>query len=381
MEKENISMSKAPDHPTRTKEKATNGAQPSPRTPLRSSLNVLAQPQTPQSTPSTNKGTPGPRSVTSTPGTASTSHDPPESTTPSFTESSTFKGLPSSGDQVVVEKTKTLDISIQQHLDIVNKLKEDIESRKKQVESEQSQFEGRMLELQEALQDVKLKTKQSHHRILANSEELQRRKDVQLDQQDAIEHKNLQMLKLHERMVEMEQEKEQIRELQRDTDRDKIEELQAEKAKLQMELAECHEVLQECMVCNDELEQTYRPEAIERLKEIFAQREEKVLQLENSLAEKKMITQRDPEDLLIVSKLAADRKIKALQEEYDQERKHAAENERRKENDAEAALEEYILKNQTSVEIEEKTSEAEFNLLKDREELEQLQSTRQCGSR
>ncbi|KAF8944327.1 hypothetical protein BGZ52_010676 [Haplosporangium bisporale] len=182
-------------------------------------------------------------------------------------------------------------------------------------------------------------------------------------------------------MVEMEQEKEQIRELQRDTDRDKIEELQAEKAKLQMELTECHGVLQDCMLCNDELEQTYRPEAIERLKEIFAQREEKVLQLENSLAEKKMIMQRDPEDLLIVSKLAADRKIKALQEEYDQERKHAAENERRKENDAEAALEEYILKNQTSVEIEEKTSEAEFNLLKDREELEQLQSTRQCGSR
>lgn len=281
----------------------------------------------------------------------------------------------------MVEKTKTLNISIQQHLDIVNKLKEDIESRKRQVESEQSQFEGRMLELQEALQDVKLKTKQSHHRILANSEELQRRKDMQLDQQDAIEHKNLQMLKLHERMVEMEQEKEQIRELQRDTDRDKIEELQAEKAKLQMELTECHGVLQDCMVCNDELEQTYRPEAIERLKEIFAQREEKVLQLENSLAEKKMIMQRDPEDLLIVSKLAADRKIKALQEEYDQERKHAAENERRKENDAEAALEEYILKNQTSVEIEEKTSEAEFNLLKDREELEQLQSTRQCGSR
>lgn len=51
---------------------------------------------------------------------------------------------------------------------------------------------------------------------------------------------------------------------------------------------------------------------------------------------------------------------------------------RRKESDAEAALEEYILKNQTSVEIEEKTSEAEFNLLKDREELEQLQSSRQC---
>ncbi|KFH68546.1 hypothetical protein MVEG_05359 [Podila verticillata NRRL 6337] len=381
MEKENIGMSKAPDHPTRAKEKATNGAQSSPRTPLRSSLNVLAQPQTPQSTPSTNKGTPGSRSVTSTPGTASTLHDPPESTTPSFTESSMFKSLPSSGDHVMVEKTKTLNISIQQHLDIVNKLKEDIESRKRQVESEQSQFEGRMLELQEALQDVKLKTKQSHHRILANSEELQRRKDMQLDQQDAIEHKNLQMLKLHERMVEMEQEKEQIRELQRDTDRDKIEELQAEKAKLQMELTECHGVLQDCMLCNDELEQTYRPEAIERLKEIFAQREEKVLQLENSLAEKKMIMQRDPEDLLIVSKLAADRKIKALQEEYDQERKHAAENERRKENDAEAALEEYILKNQTSVEIEEKTSEAEFNLLKDREELEQLQSTRQCGSR
>lgn len=198
----------------------------------------------------------------------------------------------------MLEKTKTLDISIQQYLDIVNKLKEDIESRKKQVESEQLQFEGRMLELQEALQDVKLKTKQSHHRILANSEELQRRKDMQLGQQDAIEHKNLQMLKLHERMVEMEQEKEQIRELQRDTDRDKIEELQAEKAKLQKELVECHGVLQECMVCNDELEQTYRPEAIERLKEIFAQREEKVLQLENSLAEKKMITQRDPEDLV-----------------------------------------------------------------------------------
>lgn len=54
---------------------------------------------------------------------------------------------------------------------------------------------------------------------------------------------------------------------------------------------------------------------------------------------------------------------------------------RRKESEAETALEEYILKNQTSVEIEEKTSEAEFNLLKDREELEQLQSTRQRSSR
>ncbi|KAF9317117.1 hypothetical protein BG003_001163 [Podila horticola] len=372
-------MSKAPDHSTRAKEKAGAGAQPSPRTPLRSSINVLAQPQTPQSTSSKNKGTPS-RSVTSTQGIASTAHDLPESTTPSYKESSVFNATPTSRDYDVLEKTKTLEISIKQHLDIVNKLKEDIESRKKDAETEQSQFEGRMLELQEALQDVKLKTKQSHQRILANSEELQRRKDLQMEQQDALEYKNLQVLKLHERMVEMEQEKEQIRELQRDTDQDKIEELQAEKAKLQKELAECHEVLQECMICNDQLEQTYRPEAIERLKEIFAQREEKVLQLENSLAEKKMITQRDPEDLLIVSKLAADRKIKALQEEYDQERKHTSENERRKEREAEAALEEYILKNQTSVEIEEKTSEAEFNLLKEREELEKFQSTRQHGS-
>ncbi|KAG0027817.1 hypothetical protein BGZ81_005271 [Podila clonocystis] len=370
-------MSKAPDHSTRAKEKITTGAQPSPRTPLRSSINVLGQPQTPQSTSSTNKGTPS-RSVTSTPGTASTTYDPLESTTPNYKDSSTFKGTPSSGDDVL-EKIKTFEISIKQHLDIVSKLKEDIESRKDDAETEQLQFEGRMLELQEALQDVKLKTKQSQQRILANNEELQRREDLLTRQQDALEYKNLQMLKLHERMVEMEQEKEQIRELQRDTDRDKIEELQAEKDKLQKELAECHEVLQECMICNDQLEQTYRPEAIERLKEIFAQREEKVLQLENSLAEKKMITQRDPEDLLIVSKLAADRKIKALQEEYDQERKHAAESERRIENKAEAALEEYILKNQTSVEIEEKTSEAEFKLLKDREELENLHSSRQRG--
>ncbi|KAF9284756.1 hypothetical protein BGZ74_001662 [Mortierella antarctica] len=372
-------MSKAPDHSTRAKEKTTTGAHPSPRTPLRSSINALAQPQTPQSTSSTNKGTPS-RSVTSTPGTASTVHDPFESTTPNFKGSSIFKDTSSSGDHEVLEKTKTLEISIKQHLDIVSKLKEDIESRKKDAEMEQSQFEGRMLELQEALQDVKLKTKQSHQRILANSEELQRRKDLQMEQQDALEYKNLQMLKLHERMVEMEQEKEQIRELQRDTDREKIEELQAEKTKLQKELAECHEVLRECVVCNDQLEQTYRPEAIERLKEIFAQREEKVLQLENSLAEKKMITQRDPEDLLILSKLAADRKIKILQEEYDQERKYASENERRKESEAEAALEEYILKSQTSVEIEETTSEAEFSLLKDREELEKFQSTRQRGS-
>lgn len=214
-----------------------------------------------------------------------------------------FNATPTSRDYDVLEKTKTLEISIKQHLDIVNKLKEDIESRKKDAETEQSQFEGRMLELQEALQDVKLKTKQSHQRILANSEELQRRKDLQMEQQDALEYKNLQVLKLHERMVEMEQEKEQIRELQRDTDQDKIEELQAEKAKLQKELAECHEVLQECMICNDQLEQTYRPEAIERLKEIFAQREEKVLQLENSLAEKKMITQRDPEDLVCATRV------------------------------------------------------------------------------
>ncbi|KAG0081823.1 hypothetical protein BGZ93_010941 [Podila epicladia] len=372
-------MSKAPDHSTHTKEKTTMGAQPSPRTPLRSSINVLAQPQTPQGTSSTNKGTPS-RSATSTPGTASTTCDPFESTTPNFKDSSMFKGTPSGRDYGVLEKTKTLEISIKQHLDIVSKLKEDIESRKKDAAIEQSQFEGRMLELQEALQDVKLKTKQSHQRILANNEELQRRKDLQMEQQDALEYKNLQMLKLHERMVEMEQEKEQIRELQRDTDREKIEELQAEKAKLQKELAESHDVLRECMICNDQLEQTYRPEAIERLKEIFAQREEKVLQLENSLAEKKMITQRDPEDLLIVSKLAADRKIKILQEEYDQERKYASENERRKESETEAALEEYILKSQISVEIEEKTSEAEFNLLKDREELEKFHSARQHRS-
>ncbi|KAF9408925.1 hypothetical protein BGZ94_002148, partial [Podila epigama] len=382
-------MSKTPDHSTRPREKTPGTTHPSPRTPLRSNLNGLTQPlpQTPQSGGSSlgsAKGTPS-KSYTSTPFTGSSPHDPPsaESTpgqrTPSLIH--VHRTSLSNVDKTLHENISTLESSVKHHIELANKLKADIDAKKQEAETEQSQFEDRMEELREALQDVKLKTKQSHHRILTNNEELQRRRDLILKQEEGLMAKNRKAEELHERMITMEQEKEQIRELQRETDGPKIEELKASKERAQKELADCYALLQENVEYSAQLEKTYRPEEIERLRGVFAEREAQVIELEKALAEKKMITQRDPEDLLIVSRLAAERKIKALQEEYDQERKHAVDNERLKEEETEMALEEYILKNQTAVEIEEETSQEEYNLLKDREELDKLQeSQRRQGS-
>ncbi|KAG0328907.1 hypothetical protein BG004_002444, partial [Podila humilis] len=294
-------MSKAPDRLTHVKEKPTTTATTPSRPPLRSSVNVLAQPtqKTPQSSSTLGRTTPS-RSTSTTPVQQTPGSIDPSTlhgTTPGYKESTALKSHGSELDPSLLEKIKTLEISIQQHMDIAIKLKSDIAAKRKEAETEQSEFEGRMDEVQQAIDVFKQKSQQSHRRILDNNEELQRRKDLMYSQERSLNTKLVQMGKLEEQMLELEKEKEKVRELQRDTEQEAILELEAEKAHYIKERDECERLLQECKALNNQVEQQYRPDAIEQLKRTFEEREATVMRLEGILAQKKMVTQGDPEDL------------------------------------------------------------------------------------
>ncbi|KAG0283206.1 hypothetical protein BGZ96_012420 [Linnemannia gamsii] len=328
-------------------------------------------------------------STNNTPNDRQSKRDETDSTTPAYPDSTTLLNRSTSNAKIqlsdmqpvetkVVERIKNLEISIDQHRashdqleQLIQSLHQDLASVKEKHEAVVQVADARSRELKSSMDELQ-------ETSLANSGRLQELWELVRQLSEDLAGKESQLVEIQNRIGELRQSREEILQDREETEREALEITRVEKAKLLVEYEEIQGIEQSCVDIMEELKKSFSSEEIESKRAKFMENEDRIAQLESMIAENKtssMIDERNADELILQFDKVFARRIRSHTQEFEVIEHQAMEQEKQRDQEANAALEEYLRLNQLSVEAEESASREEFNLLAEREKLAELESS------
>ncbi|KAF9121581.1 hypothetical protein BGW39_010418 [Mortierella sp. 14UC] len=379
-----------------TAESPRNPSQKTPRTPT--SARIKTTPTSRGVTPSSaipsphlanlNRGVGERTSATNAPKDKHGKRDESDSTTPAYPDSLTLLNRSTSNAKIqlsdiqpveskVVERIKNLEISIEQHRashdqleQLILSLRQDLRAVKEKHEAVVEVADARIRELKNAMDQLQ-------ETSLANSGRLQELWELVRQMSENLASKESQLIEIQNGIEELKQLREEILQDREDTQRVPLERTRVEKAKLLVEYEEIQKIEQSCVEIMEELQKSFSSEEIEIKQAEVMANDDRIAHLESLITENKssaMIDERNADELILMFDKVYERRIRSHTHELEVVEQQALELEKRRDQEANAALEEYIRLNQLSVEAEENASREEFNLLAEREKLSELES-------
>ncbi|OAQ36413.1 hypothetical protein K457DRAFT_119798 [Linnemannia elongata AG-77] len=314
--------------------------------------------------------------------------DDTDSTTPAYPDSTTLLNRSTSSAKIqlsdmqpvetkVVERIKNLEISIEQHRASHEQLEQLIHSLQQELTTVKENHEAVVQVADSRTQELKSAMDELQETSLSNSGRLQELWELVRQLSEDLAGKERQLVEIQNRIEDLKQSREEILKDREETEREPLEITRMEKAKLLVEYEEIQGIEQSCVEIMEELKKSFSSEEIEKKRAKVMENEDRIAQLEGMIAESKtsfMIDERNADELILQFEKVYERRIRSHTLEFKALEHQAMELERQRDQEANAALEEYLRLNQLSVEAEESASREEFNLLAEREKLVELES-------
>ncbi|KAG0375358.1 hypothetical protein BGX24_009218 [Mortierella sp. AD032] len=378
-----------------TPESSRNPSQQTPKTPT--SARAKTTPTSRGTTPSSamfspylanmNRGAGDRTSTTNTPKDKS-KRDESESTTPAYPDSSTLLNRSTSNARIqlsdiqpvetnIVERIKTLEISIEQHRASHDQLEKFIQTLQQELAAVNGIHKAVVEVADTRMRDLKSDMDQLQEASLANSGRLQELWELVRQLSENLASKESQLIEIQNRINDLKQRREEILQDREDTEREPLEIIRMERAKLQLEYDEIQMIEHSCAEIMEQLKKSFSSEEIEVKQARVMQNDDRIAQLENKITKNKsssMIDERNADELILMFDKVYERRIRSHSQEFEAIEQQALVLEKQRDQEANAALEEYLRLNQLSVQAEENASREEFNLLAEREQLAELES-------
>ncbi|ORZ14351.1 hypothetical protein BCR41DRAFT_386913 [Lobosporangium transversale] len=217
-----------------------------------------------------------------------------------------------------------------------------------------------------------------HARSLANSAQLQELWGKERELQERLDKLNDEILKYKYDFLQAKEGWEQVRADRDETDRDELKYVRAKQTVLSEDIKETSELLAEVQKQMNCMEAEFGDEPVEKLRQELQEKRQRAEQLEVLLAKLKSameVEEKSADELIFMFEKVYERRIRTYAAECAEELAFEEKMERERDQEANAALEEYLRMNQLSIEAEEEASREEFNLLTEKEELSRLEST------
>ncbi|KAI1317936.1 hypothetical protein EDD11_007458 [Mortierella claussenii] len=336
---------------------------------------------------------PAKNKVTGKPGGTSSlsgSSTPTDSTTPAYPESIVLAASSKSTaklqlsdmqpiDTKTLERIKSLEISLQQHKDSEEQFRKRIQAARHDLVTSKEHHEHTMQVKTQTLRNLKRALDKLQHQSLHNSGRLQELWDMTRTFNDNLTKKENAIMEHKQRFAELKRYRDEILKEKQETEAEELEKIRAEKRALERELDECMEMIIDFQNCLVAMDNTFTADQVQALKDRAREQDERSAQLEAMIAEARSeMSEKTAEDLISLFEDIYERRIRAVTEELQEALRHAEKMERKRDQEANVAMEEYLKMNQLSVEAEEKASREEFKLLTKKEELAELNSTLQA---
>ncbi|KAG0370242.1 hypothetical protein BC939DRAFT_525224 [Gamsiella multidivaricata] len=280
-------------------------------------------------------------------------------------------------DAKTVERIKSLEISLKQHRDAEERLKRDIRSTRHELVTSTEQHDKVMQMGRTQLRNLKRDLDKLQEQSLKNSGSLQQLWEIIRGLNDSLAAKDQELIKIKNRFQEMEQHRQEILKDREETEVEALQQLRAERDKLRVEYEEVMKITEEFPEISVQLKKMFKPETIESIKANIQKKDERIAELENMIAESKKVLgteEQKAEALAHLFNKVYERRINIRADELNERLKHAEETERKRDQEANDALQEFLRLDQMSIEVEEKASGEEYQLLLDKEELSNLES-------
>ncbi|KAF9090774.1 hypothetical protein BGX29_011291 [Mortierella sp. GBA35] len=312
-----------------------------------------------------------------------------DSTTPAYPESITLLNRSTSSAKIqlsdiqpvetkVVERIKNLEISIDQHRASRDQLEQRVKSLQQELNTAKEKHEVVIQVAQARMRELKGVMDQLQETSLANSGRLQELWELVRQLSEDLSGKEAQLVNLQGDLEELKQRRDEILQDREETEGEPLERVRREKAQLQLEYEEIQAMELSCAHIMEELTKNFSAEEIEIKEAKVRENEDRIAQLQGMIAENKsstMIDERNADELILMFDKVYERRIRSHTQEFEDLEQQAVDLEIQGDQEANAALEEYLHLNQLSVEAEENASREEFNLLAEREKLAELESS------
>ncbi|KAF9916391.1 hypothetical protein FBU30_001423 [Linnemannia zychae] len=328
-------------------------------------------------------------SANNTPKDKQSKHDEAESTTPVYPDSTTLLNRSASNAKIqlsdiqpietkTVDRIKYLEISIEQHRASQRQLDQLLDSLQEDVANVKRKHEAALQATDARTRELKSSMDQLQETSLTNSGRLQELWELVRQLSEDLADKESQLIETQNRIDDLKQSREEILQDREETEREPLEIIRMEKAKLLVEYEEIQEIEQSCVEIMEELKKTFSTEEIESKRAKVMENDERIAQLESTIADNKrstMIDERNADELVLMFEKVFERRIRSHAQEFETIEQQAMKIEKLRDHEANAALEEYIRLNQLAVEAEENASREEFKLLAEREKLAELETS------
>ncbi|KAF8933263.1 hypothetical protein BGZ58_006482 [Dissophora ornata] len=310
-------------------------------------------------------------------------------TTPVYSESTTLISSTTSNSKLqlsdmqpvdarILDRIKSLEISIKQHRDSEEQLKRNLHGTREEAATEK-ECHDQVMKLGEAR--LRILSRMIDHlqaQILKNSGKLQEHWKVSRELHDDLSGRENELIEIKNQFQELQRHREEILRDKEESEKELQRAHDEEKDRLISELEELAEMKQECSETSVELKGNFGLGTVEAMKQSIQERKERIMDLERMLSESKSVVMVDEvkaDELVQLFDKVHERRIQSHTEDLEQALQSAKTIESIRDKEANEALEEYLHINQLSIEAEEKASREEFSLLTEQEELSELEST------
>ncbi|KAG0221581.1 hypothetical protein BGX31_009729 [Mortierella sp. GBA43] len=313
-------------------------------------------------------------------------------TTPVYPESSVLRASGTSNaklhlsdiqpiDRQILERIKDREISLDQHRDTADKLQDDILATQQKLDMAKGKHEQQMEADMTRLTSLR-------YNIQDLNTQYQKNDNMTKELLEAVEklekdhgEKDAKLAHIMDDYMEMVEDRARILQERDETDKEGLEYIRKTRGGLMEDYRTIARTTQTASQVSEQLLRKYGPEKVEALKDQVRHNEERIAELlalvdesENAMKSEEMIA----EDLKLKFEKVYDRRTRSHTEELEEKLKHAEKIEKKRNQEANAALDEFLRVNQLAAEAEEKASREEFNILVAKEELDELKLTLQA---
>ncbi|KAG0198726.1 hypothetical protein BGX28_007866 [Mortierella sp. GBA30] len=372
MERDNIPPERTPDRTTRLPLSDTSRqyTQRTPKTPSSARIKTVSK-----------------NRITSSPGTTPSSVYIVDSTTPVYHDSAALHTNYNPKLQLadmqpinakVLERIKSLEISVKQHRDVEEQLRRTLHSKRQEHDALKEQHAKTAESWETKLADIRSRKEQLRDLLIENTDQMQDLMELSLRLEKDLSENSELKASLVDEITDMNERRDEIIQDREETELEAIEHLQTEKWRLGTELEELDGMLEGSREISKQMENTWGKDAVEglqaelrELRELIAVKQADLDQKTRSMT----IDEDNAAELMLKFEKVSERRIRELRNENAAAIHHAEETEKQRKQDADAAEKEYKRVNEIAAAKEEMASEKEWDLLLQKQEGKELTST------